>query len=147
DSLPVRSGSFAALSRFTCQSDSELGGRFQSRFRSIWSTLLSPLCECRIQRSGKAVDRQEHLLEITCQEVWRELTTYMEGDVTAEMRERIAQHLSACAHCRAVYDGSRNIVQLLGNGKAFELPSGFSRRLYRRLQTESRSGQSPSSVE
>ena len=87
------------------------------------------------------MDRQAHLLEMTCQEVWRELTNYMEGDMTAEMREAIAQHLSGCAHCRAVYDGSRNVVQLLGNGKTFELPSGFSRRLYGRLQTEMRSGQ------
>ena len=83
--------------------------------------LLSPFCWCRIERSGKAVDGQEHLVEITCQEVWRELTNYMEDDVTAELRERIAQHLSMCAHCRAVYDGSRNVVQLLGNGKTVEL--------------------------
>jgi Putative zinc-finger len=85
------------------------------------------------------VDGQEHLVEITCQEIWRELTNYMEGDVTSELRERIAQHLSTCAHCRAVYDGSRNVVELLGNGKAFELPSGFSRRLYGRLQADLRS--------
>jgi len=93
------------------------------------------------------VDRQEQLLEIACEEVWRELTNYMEGDVTAEMRERIAQHLSACAHCRAIYDGSRNVLQLLGNGKTFELPPGFSRRLYSRLQTELRSAQPAASVE
>jgi len=82
------------------------------------------------------VDRREHFLEITCQEVWRELTNYMEGDVTAEIRERIAEHLSICSHCRAVYDGSRNVVQLLGDTRTFELPSGFSRRLYHRLQEE-----------
>ena len=84
------------------------------------------------------MDGQEHLVEITCQEVWRELTNYMEDDVTAELRERIAQHLSMCAHCRAVYDGSRNVVQLLGNGMTFELPSGFSGRLYDRLKAELR---------
>jgi anti-sigma factor (TIGR02949 family) len=93
------------------------------------------------------VNRQEHFLNITCEEVWRELSNYMEGDVTAEMRERIAQHLNACAHCQAVYDGSRNVVQLVGNGKTFELPSGFSRRLYGRLQAELRSGLRSSSVE
>jgi len=84
------------------------------------------------------VDRQEQLVEITCQEVWQELTNYMEGDVTAELREQIAEHLRGCAHCTAVYDGSRNVVQLLGSGKTFELPGGFSRRLYDRLQTELR---------
>ena len=93
------------------------------------------------------MNRQEHLLDITCQEVWRELTNYMEGDVTAEMRERIAQHLSGCAHCRAIYDGLRNVVQLLGNGRTFELPEGFSRRLYGRLQAELRSGLPTSSAE
>jgi len=82
------------------------------------------------------VNRQEHLVDISCPEVWRELTNYMEGDVTAEMRERIAEHLRSCAHCRAVYDGSRNVVQLLGNGRAFDLPPGFSRRLYDRLKAE-----------
>jgi anti-sigma factor RsiW len=92
------------------------------------------------------VNRQEHLLDIPCQEVWRELTNYMEGDMTAEMRQRIAEHLSACAHCRAIYDGSKNVVQLLGDGKTFELPAGFSRRLYDRLQAELRSGVSQSSV-
>ncbi len=66
--------------------------------------------------------------------------------MTAEMRQRIAEHLSACAHCRAIYDGSKNVVQLLGDGKTFELPAGFSRRLYDRLQAELRSGVSQSSV-
>src|SRR5436190_22675061 len=115
------SGSFAALSR----SRARLIQHRQEGFKGVligseWF-LLSPFCWCRIQRSGKAVDGQEHLVETSCQQVWRELTNYMEGDVTAELRERIAQHLSMCAHCRAVYDGSTNIGQLLGNGKAFEL--------------------------
>ncbi len=87
------------------------------------------------------MEERGHLVEITCQEVWRELTNYMAGDVTAELRERIAEHLSKCAHCRAVYDGSRNVVQLLGNGMTFELPSGFSRRIYDRLKAELRSPQ------
>jgi hypothetical protein len=32
-----------------------------------------------------------------------------------------------------VYDGLRNIVRLLGDEKAMELPEGFSQRLYKRL--------------
>ncbi len=75
------------------------------------------------------------LLEIDCQEVWRELVNYMEGDLTSEMRDRIERHLQGCPHCRAVYDGSRNIVRLLGNKDVFELPRGFSRRLYERLSS------------
>lgn len=72
-------------------------------------------------------------LEIDCKEVWRELVNYTEGDLTPEMRDRIELHLLNCPHCRAVYDGSQNIVRLLGGNSVFELPRGFSRRLHERL--------------
>ena len=71
--------------------------------------------------------------EIDCQEVWRELVNYSEGDLTHEMRDRIQRHLEDCPHCTAVYDGSQNIVRLLGEKNIFELPQGFSQRLYERL--------------
>jgi hypothetical protein len=67
--------------------------------------------------------------------------------MTAEMREQIAEHLTECSHCRAVYDGSKNVVQLLGNGRSFALPKGFSRRLFDRWQAELRSGLSSGSIE
>ncbi|MGP0096263.1 MAG: zf-HC2 domain-containing protein [Terriglobales bacterium] len=60
------------------------------------------------------------------------MVNYTEGDLTPEMRDRITRHLQSCNHCTAVYDGSRNIVRLLGDKNAVELPRGFSRRLYRR---------------
>jgi hypothetical protein len=71
--------------------------------------------------------------EIDCREVWRQMVDYMERDLTAEMRARVDRHLTGCAHCKAVYDGSRNVVQLLGSKDIIELPSGFSQRLYDRL--------------
>ncbi|MFZ0774154.1 MAG: zf-HC2 domain-containing protein [Candidatus Sulfotelmatobacter sp.] len=78
------------------------------------------------------------LLEIDFRKVWRELVNYAEGDLTPEMRDRITRHLQSCNHCTAVYDGSRNIVRLLGDNNAFELPRGFSRRLYRRFMSSVR---------
>jgi anti-sigma factor (TIGR02949 family) len=75
------------------------------------------------------------LLEIECRDVWRELVNYTEGDLTPEMRDRIERHLQGCSHCRAVYDGSQNIVRLLGGKNVFDLPRGFSQRLYDRLSS------------
>ena len=57
----------------------------------------------------------------------------MEGDLTPEMRDRITRHLEGCKHCTAIYDGTRNVVRLLGDEKAIELPVGFSERLFDRL--------------
>jgi predicted anti-sigma-YlaC factor YlaD len=61
------------------------------------------------------------------------LSDYLEGDLTSQLRLRIEDHLKRCNHCRAVYDGLRNIVRLLGDEETIELPEGFSQRLYKRL--------------
>ena len=68
--------------------------------------------------------------QITCREVWKELVNYMEDDLTPELRASIDRHLRGCAHCTAIYDGARNVVRLVGNQEALELPPGLSRRLY-----------------
>ena len=72
-------------------------------------------------------------VEIDCRQVWKELTNYMEGDVTPELRNHITRHLEGCKHCTAIYDGTRNVVRLLGDEKAITLPHGFSERLFDRL--------------
>lgn len=76
---------------------------------------------------------QPSIVEINCEEVRRELVNYTEGDLTPELKERIEQHLGHCRHCKAVYDGVKNVLTLLGDQTAFALPQGFSQRLYRKL--------------
>ena len=43
------------------------------------------------------VTEKQQLVEIDCREVWKEITNYIEGDLTPEMRERIDRHLKECA--------------------------------------------------
>lgn len=73
-------------------------------------------------------------IEISCVEVWRELSNYVDGTVDPELRERMEEHFKGCDHCTAVLDGTRNVVRLVGDGRAFDLPLGFSDRLKKRLQ-------------
>ena len=89
---------------------------------------------------GAFVAIPTNTVEIDCREVWKELSNYMEGDVSSEMRYRIARHLQTCRHCIAIHDGTRNVVRLLGDEKAIELPQGFSERLFDRLVRDSRQG-------
>ena len=72
-------------------------------------------------------------MEIKCLEVILELSNYLDKDVTPQLREQIAAHLPGCSHCTAVYDGLRNTITLTGDGRAFDLPAGFSQRLRARL--------------
>jgi anti-sigma factor (TIGR02949 family) len=73
-------------------------------------------------------------IEISCAEVWREISNYLDEETSVELRERMEAHFRACAHCTAVFDGMRNVVQLVGDGRIFQMPQGFSERLYERIR-------------
>lgn len=74
------------------------------------------------------------VIEISCVEVWREVSNYIDGAIDPELRQRMERHFKGCEHCAAVLDGTRNIVRLVGDGRSFDLPAGFSDRLKKRLQ-------------
>jgi hypothetical protein len=70
---------------------------------------------------------------VKCEEVWHEISNYLEGDVSPELQAAIEEHVSGCKSCTAVLDGTRNVVQLYGDERMLEVPLGFSHRLQRRL--------------
>ncbi|HLB88751.1 MAG TPA: zf-HC2 domain-containing protein [Terriglobales bacterium] len=72
-------------------------------------------------------------IEIDCEEVWRQISNYLDNDVGPELRAIMAAHFRDCAHCSAILDGTRNVVKLVGDGKAFEIPADASRRFYAKL--------------
>ena len=74
------------------------------------------------------------MIEMSCEEVWRELSNYVDAEVAAELRARMEAHFKACAHCTAVLDGTRNVIKLVADGVEYELPGGFSQRLYSKIK-------------
>ena len=73
-------------------------------------------------------------IEISCVEVWREISNYLDEDISVGLRERMEKHFGACAHCTAVLDGTRNVVGLVGDGTLFQMPLGFNKRLYDKIR-------------
>jgi anti-sigma factor RsiW len=74
------------------------------------------------------------VIEISCLEVWREISNYVDDDVAPELRARMEAHFKSCAHCKAVLDGTKNVVKLVADGVEYEVPSGFSDRLYGKIK-------------
>jgi len=70
---------------------------------------------------------------VSCEEVWREVSNYLDGEVEPGLRAAIQEHIQGCKHCTAVVDGVRNVIQLYGDERMLEVPFGFSQRLHRRL--------------
>ena len=73
-------------------------------------------------------------IEISCVEVWREISNYLEDEISLEMRERMEAHFKTCAHCSAVLDGTRNVVGLVGDGRLYRMPKGFHKRIHEKIQ-------------
>jgi len=74
------------------------------------------------------------VIEISCLEVWREISNFLDGEVDAELHARMEAHFKACAHCSAILDGTRNVVKLVGDGIEYQMPAGFSKRLYEKIK-------------
>jgi hypothetical protein len=74
------------------------------------------------------------IVEIECAEVWRQISNYLDDDVDPGLRATMSSHFKGCAHCTAVLDGTRNVVKLVGDERAFEISSGAGERLYRKLK-------------
>ena len=70
-------------------------------------------------------------IEIDCVEVWRQISNYLDDEVDPALRASMASHFKDCAHCSAILDGTRNVVKLVGDGRAFEIPA--SQKLYKKL--------------
>jgi len=80
---------------------------------------------------------------INCENVWRESSSYIEGEIEPGLRAAIDEHLQSCKRCAAVLDGLRNVVDLYGDERMAEVPLGYGQRLHQTLEeriTRSRRG-------
>jgi anti-sigma factor RsiW len=70
---------------------------------------------------------------VNCEQVWPEISNYLEGEVSPELRAAIEAHVGGCQRCLAVLDGTRNVIRLYGDVRAVELPAGFTAGWQKRL--------------
>lgn len=76
---------------------------------------------------------------VNCERVWQEVSNYLEGEVDAGLRAAMDDHFRTCARCRSVLEGTRNVIRLYSDERMIEAPSGYGRRLERRLAQNARS--------
>ena len=76
------------------------------------------------------------VIEISCLEVWREISDYIDDGVAPELRARMQAHFKVCKHCSAVLDGTKNVVRLIADDAKFEVPENFGKRLYGKIDAQ-----------
>jgi hypothetical protein len=80
------------------------------------------------------VDREA----VKCEQVWREISNYIEAEVDAGLRSAMDAHFQTCQRCRSVLEGTRNVIQLYSDERMIDVPAGFGRRLEKRLAQNTR---------
>jgi hypothetical protein len=71
---------------------------------------------------------------VNCEQVWQEISNYLEDDVDPNLRVAMEAHFRECDRCRSVLEGTRNVVLLYGDERMIDVPLGFGHRLQRRLE-------------
>jgi hypothetical protein len=75
---------------------------------------------------------------VSCEKIWHEISNYLEGEVEPALRTAMDEHFKTCKRCASVLEGTRNVIQLYGDERMIEVPSGYSRRLEKRLVQSAR---------
>lgn len=71
---------------------------------------------------------------MNCEQVWHEISNYLEGDVEAGLRAAMDEHIHGCQRCTSMLEGTRNVVRLYGDERMMEVPAGFGRRLEKTIE-------------
>ena len=67
---------------------------------------------------------------VTCAEVVKELSNYIDDDIDPKLRAEIENHLRGCRRCSVLLDSTRKTLRIVGDDRVFEVPVGYSERLH-----------------
>jgi len=69
-----------------------------------------------------------------CKDVLANLSCYLDGEGSAELRAALEGHISHCRRCRVVFDTTGRMLKIVTDAGPFEVPLSVSARLYARLE-------------
>ena len=69
-----------------------------------------------------------------CRDVLENLSCYVDGGGSAELREALEGHIAHCRRCRVIVDTTRRTLKIVLDVDPFEVPLAVSARLYSRLE-------------
>src|SRR5260370_655733 len=75
---------------------------------------------------------------VNCEQVWHEISNYIEGEVDAGLRSAMDEHFQTCKRCSSVLEGTRDVIRLYGDERMIEAPAGLGGPLGKKLAHNAR---------
>ena len=71
---------------------------------------------------------------MNCQNVIRELSNYIDGDLDGGLKQELLSHLKNCRECRLVVDQTKKTIEIFCDSEIVDLPGEVRARLHEALR-------------
>jgi len=71
---------------------------------------------------------------LTCQQVLRQLSEYIDGELDPSLVASLSRHLEHCEDCRIVVHTTQKTIEISCNSEPVPLPDDVRERLWRSVQ-------------
>lgn len=71
---------------------------------------------------------------MTCSEVLANISCYLDGDGSSDVREALMVHTESCRKCQVLFETTRRMISIVTEVEPFDVPLAVSARLYTRLE-------------
>jgi predicted anti-sigma-YlaC factor YlaD len=75
---------------------------------------------------------------VKCTEFLQELTDYLDGKITEDLKVELDEHLHWCHECHVVMNTTQKTIEIYRDNKIYELPEDLRNRLHQAIMTKCR---------
>ena len=77
-----------------------------------------------------------------CTEFLQELTDYLDGKISENLKIELDEHLHWCHECHVVMNTTKMTIEIYRDNELYELPEGLRNRLHDAIMTKCRHSKS-----
>jgi anti-sigma factor RsiW len=83
---------------------------------------------------------------VKCNDFLKELSDYLDGRITEDLKTELDEHLHWCHECHVVMNTTKKTIEIYRDNQIYELPTGLRTRLHDAIMKKCRGQQTKKDV-
>jgi anti-sigma factor RsiW len=75
---------------------------------------------------------------VKCKDFLQELTDYLDGKISENLKAELDEHLHWCHECHVVMNTTKKTIEIYRDNQVYELPEDLRSRLHQAIMTKCR---------